>query len=70
MEEKEERELIKSIKKTVVTKLAGVIISLFVTSCVGLTAFYFNTQAVTAQNTNDIKELKEKDKVQNNLMNY
>ena len=66
MDEKEERELIKSIKKTVVTKLAGVITGLFVTSCIGLTVFYFNTQHVTAQNTQHIKELVEAKSKQNN----
>lgn len=54
MEEKAERALFKAIY----TKLATILVGLFVTSCVGLTVFYFNTQHVTAQNTKDIIEEK------------
>lgn len=55
MEEKEERALIKSVTQTIVKWIIG----FFLTSCVGLTGFYFNTQYVTAQNTKDIKDIKD-----------
>jgi len=54
MEDKEERQLFKAVY----TKLATMLVGLFITSCVGLTIFYFNTQHVTAQNSKDIIEEK------------
>ena len=50
MNDKEERELFRDVKKW--------LIGFFLTSCVGLTGFYFNTTYVTAQNTKDINEIK------------
>lgn len=54
MNDKEEKELIKTTKKTILTW----VVTFFLGSCVGLTVFYFNTTYVQAQNTSDIKEMK------------
>jgi len=55
MNDKEERELIIGAKRTFVNWIVG----FFLTSTVGLTAFYFNTNYVIAQNSSGIKEIKE-----------
>jgi len=54
MNDKEEKDLIQGAKKTIVNWL----VLFFLGSCVGLTAFYFSTTYITAQNSNDIQELK------------
>lgn len=54
MEEKAERELFKSAKETIVKWL----LTFFLTSSVGLTAWYFNTNAVIAQNTDSIRKIE------------
>jgi len=55
MNDKEERELIIGAKKTFVNW----IVTFFCASAIGLTAFYFNTNYVIAQNSSGIKEIKE-----------
>jgi len=54
MKDSEERQLIKDAKSTFIKWIIGTIL----TAIVGLTAFYFNTSYVIAQNTSDIKEIK------------
>ena len=62
MEEAKEIKLLNTIK----TKIIGWIVGSLLTAIVGLTAFYFNTNYVTAQNTTtnkeqslDIKKIKD-----------
>lgn len=45
---------LKTVKKTVI----GWILGFFLTSCVGLTTFYFQTTYVTAQNKADIQQIR------------
>lgn len=59
MEDKELKELIKDSRKTLVIKLVGAATGLFVSACIGLTIFYFNTNHVTAQNTNNIEKVSK-----------
>ena len=55
MNDKEERELINSTRRTIIGSVAG----LFISACVGLTVFYFQTTYVTAQNSESIDENKK-----------
>ena len=63
MNDKEERELIIGAKKTFVNW----IVTFFCASAIGLTAFYFNTNYVIAQNSNDISEIKSEVKKINTI---
>ena len=54
MDEAREIKLLNTIK----TKIIGWIVGSLLTAIVGLTAFYFNTNYVTAQNSLDIKQIK------------
>jgi uncharacterized protein HemX len=54
MQDSEERKLFRAVY----TKIATVLVGMFITASVGLTTFYFSTQHVTAQNTKDILEQK------------
>ena len=54
MNAKEEKDLIQSTKKQIIGSLVAVLVS----GVIGLTAFYFQTSYVTAQNTKEIVESK------------
>ena len=54
MEEAKEIKLLNTIKTKIITWIVGSLL----TAVVGLTAFYFNTNYVTAQNSTDVKEIK------------
>ena len=55
MNDKEEKDLINSTKKTII----GTVVSAVFTLAIGATVFYFNTTHVTAQNTSDIQDLTD-----------
>ena len=55
MNDKEEKELISSAKKSVINAIIGVVIS----GIVAFTVFYFSTKYTVAQNTSGIKELNQ-----------